>query len=142
MGVSNAQDLADIQGAEGSSPLEFAGEQYMIDFPQLYLDYQNGPLTVRLGNQQIAWGDLLFFRIMDVPNGLDLRRHSRQLSAAAAEQLFRRAAGRDLNNDELPLLQRHLPAFGGNPQHIRAAASRLTLTRARDLQSALAGVRG
>ncbi len=75
-GVSNAQDLADIQGAEGSSPLEFAGQQYMIDFPQLYLDYQNGPLTIRLGNQQIAWGDLLFFRIMDVPNGLDLRRHS------------------------------------------------------------------
>lgn len=31
---------------------------------------------VRIGNQQIAWGESVFFRVMDVPNGLDLRCHS------------------------------------------------------------------
>ncbi|TAL05263.1 MAG: DUF1302 family protein, partial [Porticoccaceae bacterium] len=29
-----------------------------------------------VGNQQIAWGEALFFRVADVANGLDLRRHS------------------------------------------------------------------
>ncbi|MES1943652.1 hypothetical protein PC39_06044 [Salinisphaera sp. PC39] len=71
-----ARELAKLEGEEGSSPLEWAGEDYMVDVPQFYLDYQTGPLLIRAGNQQIAWGDLLFFRILDVPNGLDLRRHS------------------------------------------------------------------
>lgn len=57
------------------NPLEFAGRKYMLDLPALYLDYQSGPLLVRVGNQQIAWGQALFFRVLDVPNGLDLRRH-------------------------------------------------------------------
>jgi hypothetical protein len=48
----------------------------MIDLPSAYLDYQSGPLWVRIGNQQIAWGESIFFRVADVPNGLDLRRHS------------------------------------------------------------------
>jgi hypothetical protein len=40
------------------------------------LDYSDGPLWLRVGNQQIAWGESLFFRVLDNPNGLDLRRHS------------------------------------------------------------------
>lgn len=56
--------------------LEICGENYMIDLPSLYLDYNNGPLWLRVGNQQIAWGEALFFRVADVANGLDLRRHS------------------------------------------------------------------
>ena len=64
-----------LQGRKSPRSLELAGERYMIDFPSLFLDYQSGPLNVRLGNQQIAWGQALFFRVMDVPNGLDLRRH-------------------------------------------------------------------
>ncbi|WP_420464777.1 DUF1302 family protein [Panacagrimonas sp.] len=55
--------------------LEIAGEKFMIDLPSFYLDYQRGPLLVRVGQQQIAWGQALFFRVLDVPNGLDLRRH-------------------------------------------------------------------
>lgn len=55
--------------------LEVSGDHYMIDLPSLYLDYVNGPLWIRAGNQQIAWGESLFFRVLDVPNGLDLRRH-------------------------------------------------------------------
>ncbi|MBK8133013.1 MAG: DUF1302 family protein [Gammaproteobacteria bacterium] len=56
--------------------LEVCDRNYMIDLPAAYLDYNNGPLWVRVGNQQIAWGEALFFRVADVANGLDLRRHS------------------------------------------------------------------
>lgn len=65
-----------LRERESPMALEVAGENYMIDLPRLYLDYQNGPLLIRAGNQQIAWGQSLFFRVLDVPNGLDLRRHS------------------------------------------------------------------
>lgn len=55
--------------------LELAGRHYMADLPTAIVDYQNGPALIRVGNQQIAWGQALFFRVLDVPNGLDLRRH-------------------------------------------------------------------
>lgn len=64
--------------AEGEKrPLMFevSGRNYMIDLPAFFLQWTNGQTTVRLGNQSVAWGQLLFFRIMDVANGLDLRRH-------------------------------------------------------------------
>jgi hypothetical protein len=66
----------DLQELEAPNALEWAGEDYFIDLPRFYFDYQDGALLVRAGNQQIAWGQSLFFRVMDVPNGLDLRRHS------------------------------------------------------------------
>lgn len=59
-----------------ASILEVCDDNFMIDLPSAYLDYQSGPLWVRVGQQQIAWGEAIFFRVMDVPNGLDLRRHS------------------------------------------------------------------
>ncbi|MFP5305356.1 MAG: DUF1302 family protein [Gammaproteobacteria bacterium] len=65
-----------IEGGGRANPLEWAARDYMVDIPALYLDYQNGPLLIRAGNQQIAWGQALFFRVLDVPNGLDYRRHS------------------------------------------------------------------
>ncbi len=65
-----------IEGGGRANPLEWAGRDYMVDIPTLYVDYQNGPLLIRAGNQQIAWGQALFFRVLDVPNGLDFRRHS------------------------------------------------------------------
>lgn len=58
-----------------TNPLEIAGRRYMVDLQSLYLDYQSGPLLIRMGQQQIAWGQALFFRVLDLPNGLDLRRH-------------------------------------------------------------------
>ena len=36
--------------------LSHSEDNYMIDIPSLYLDYAKGPLWVRIGNQQIAWG--------------------------------------------------------------------------------------
>jgi hypothetical protein len=55
--------------------LSISDDDYMIDLPSFYLDYTKGPLWVRVGNQQIAWGEALFFRVADAANGLDLRRH-------------------------------------------------------------------
>ena len=64
-----------VDGDKHPNPLEWAGANYLAYFPVAILNYTHGPLNVRLGNQQIAWGQELFFRVLDVPNGLDLRRH-------------------------------------------------------------------
>ncbi len=65
------------QGVWGDcgSATEFCDDNYTIDFPSAYVDYTKGSLWLRIGNQQIAWGEAIFFRVLDVPNGLDLRRH-------------------------------------------------------------------
>ena len=55
--------------------LSVSDNDYMLDIPALYLDYAKGPLWVRIGQQQIAWGEALFFRVADMANGLDFRRH-------------------------------------------------------------------
>jgi len=55
--------------------LSFSENDYMIDIPALYFDYAKGPLWLRVGQQQIAWGEALFFRVADMANGLDFRRH-------------------------------------------------------------------
>lgn len=57
------------QLAEWNSP------NFSVDLPAAYVDYNQGPLWIRFGNQTIAWGEAYFFRVMDVANGLDLRRH-------------------------------------------------------------------
>jgi hypothetical protein len=66
----------DVEGSSNPNPLEWTGENYMFYMPSLFLQYNNGPLDIRLGNQQIAWGQAIFFRVFDVVDGLDLRRHS------------------------------------------------------------------
>ncbi|MDB6090193.1 MAG: hypothetical protein JWN85_2977 [Gammaproteobacteria bacterium] len=65
-----------VDGSKRPNPLEWGGRNYMVDFPTLVLDYNHGPLNVRVGNQAIAWGQAIFFRVLDVVDGLDLRRHS------------------------------------------------------------------
>ncbi|GAC1633037.1 MAG: hypothetical protein NVS9B10_28080 [Nevskia sp.] len=65
-----------VEGNKHPNPLEWAGPNYLLYFPALFLDYQTGPLDIRVGNQQIAWGQAIFFRVLDVVDGLDLRRHS------------------------------------------------------------------
>jgi hypothetical protein len=84
---------ANMSGVNGDcgNRLEICDRNYMIDLPSAYLDYTNGPLWVRVGQQQIAWGEAIFFRVADVPNGLDLRRHS-FLDFASEEYADERAA--------------------------------------------------
>ena len=58
------------------SPTEmYSSDDFMLDLPAAYVDWNQGPLWLRVGNQTIAWGEAYFFRVMDVANGLDLRRH-------------------------------------------------------------------
>ena len=73
-----------FRGSHNGAPLEVARKDWMLDVPAAYVDYNHGPLWVRVGNQQIAWGEAIFFRVIDVPNGLDFRRHS-ILDVAAEE---------------------------------------------------------
>lgn len=65
-----------VEGDSTPNPLEWDGKNYQVYFPALFLEYNHGPLNLRLGNQQIAWGQAIFFRVLDVVDGLDLRRHS------------------------------------------------------------------
>ncbi len=65
---------ADWGGGRGNL-LEVQKNDYMVDLPALYFDFNYGSLWMRVGQQQIAWGEALFFRVLDVPNGLDVRRH-------------------------------------------------------------------
>jgi len=55
--------------------LEVQNNDFMLDIPSLYADINLGSAWFRIGQQQIAWGEALFFRVFDVANGLDLRRH-------------------------------------------------------------------
>ena len=64
-----------VAGDESPLMFERSGRHYMIDVPALFLQWNRGDVTVRVGNQSVAWGQLLFFRVMDQANGLDLRRH-------------------------------------------------------------------
>ena len=61
----------DVEGETHPNPLEWSGRDFLINLPALFLDYQDGPLNIRIGNQQIAWGQAIFFRVLDVPDGLD-----------------------------------------------------------------------
>lgn len=54
---------------------EFAGRQYMVDFPTALIEYKHDAFNLRFGLQQIAWGQAIFFQSFDVPDGLDFRRH-------------------------------------------------------------------
>ncbi len=111
-----------VEGDNSPNPLEWAGDDYLIYFPTLVLEYQNGPLTARVGNQQIAWGQALFFRVFDVVDGLDLRRHS-VLDYAQEEYSDKRvpALGARLGyqlNEELLVdgyVQKFQPTIYGNP---------------------------
>lgn len=62
-------------GGTAGGPLAYGSKRNALDLPAAYIDYNSGPLWVRAGNQQIAWGEAIFFRVADVPNGLDLRGH-------------------------------------------------------------------
>jgi hypothetical protein len=64
-----------VEGGKKPNPLEWTGTNYQIYFPALILDYHQGGLDLRVGNQQIAWGQAIFLRVFDTPDGLDLRRH-------------------------------------------------------------------
>ncbi len=77
---------------------------------------------MRVGNQQIAWGQALFFRVFDVVDGLDLRRHS-VLDYAQEEYSDKRVPALGIRlgyqfNEELLMdayVQKFQPTIYGNP---------------------------
>jgi len=111
-----------VEGDSSPNPLEWAGRNYQVYFPALFLDYNHGPLNLRAGNQQIAWGQAIFFRVFDVVNGLDLRRHS-ILDYAQEEFADKRVpslalrAGYQLTDEVLfdSFVQKFQPTIYGNP---------------------------
>ena len=66
---------AKARNGKNINPLEISGRNYIVDLPTFVLDYKYDNINVRVGNQQIAWGQAIFLQTFDVPNGLDLRRH-------------------------------------------------------------------
>ncbi|SEP88022.1 hypothetical protein SAMN04488038_10284 [Solimonas aquatica] len=111
-----------VDGKKNPIFFELTGRNYMVDLPALILQWTNGQTTVRLGNQSVAWGQLLFFRVMDVANGLDLRRHlilDRGLEEYADERMS--APGLRIThqvNDEIladAYLQQFIPSVLPNP---------------------------
>lgn len=110
------------EGKSHANPLEWAGQNYLVYFPSLFFDYNHGPLNLRVGNQQIAWGQALFFRVFDVANGLDLRRHS-VLDYAQEEYADKRApqlsirAGYQVTDEILvdSYVAKFQPTIYGNP---------------------------
>ncbi|SHG69970.1 hypothetical protein SAMN04488068_1161 [Hydrocarboniphaga daqingensis] len=73
-GKVNYFDYFTESGKRGN-PLEWTGRNYQAYFPAMVLNYRDGGLNVRVGNQTIAWGQSIYLRVFDVPNGIDLRRH-------------------------------------------------------------------
>lgn len=84
-------------GGTAGGPLAYATDRALIDLPAAYLDYNSGPLWVRAGNQQIAWGEAMFFRVADQPNGLDLRGQLFGVSAEEYSDKRRSALGLRVN---------------------------------------------
>lgn len=111
-----------VEGDKHPNPLEWAGKNYQVYFPTMVFDYNHGPLNLRLGNQQIAWGQAIFFRVFDVVDGLDLRRHS-VLDYAQEEFSDKRVPslalrlGYQFNDDILAdaFFQKFQPTVYGNP---------------------------
>jgi len=111
-----------VEGSKHPNPLEWAGPNYLVYFPTMILDYNHGPLNVRIGNQSIAWGQAIFFRVFDVVDGLDLRRHS-ILDYAQEEYSDKRVPspairiGYQINDDILAdgYVQKFQPTVYGNP---------------------------
>ena len=54
------------------SMLRGGGNDFKAEMWQVYTDYRSGGLWVRLGKQQIAWGEAIGLRVLDTINPLDL----------------------------------------------------------------------
>ena len=52
--------------------LRGGGNDFKAEMWQAYTDYRSGGLWIRLGKQQIAWGEALGLRVLDTINPLDL----------------------------------------------------------------------
>lgn len=62
------------------------GDNVIADIPEAYADWTYGNLWLRVGKQQIAWGDAIGMRILDdMISSLDVRRHGGNFDLATEE---------------------------------------------------------
>jgi hypothetical protein len=67
-------------GSPGGRISDFAGRDradiaFENELREIFVDVKTGPLTFRIGRQQIVWGEALLFRALDSVNGLDASWH-------------------------------------------------------------------
>lgn len=55
--------------------LEVGGNDFAAELREAYFDYKEGNWWLRVGKQQIAWGEALGLRVLDTVNPLDLRQN-------------------------------------------------------------------
>ena len=78
--------------------LRGGGNDFKAEMWQVYTDYRRGNLWVRLGKQQIAWGEALGLRVLDVVNPLELSQNlafdriAEEFDRVRVPQWFLRAA--------------------------------------------------
>jgi hypothetical protein len=76
--------------------LRGGGNDFKAEMWQAYTDYRSGNLWVRLGKQQIAWGEALGLRVLDTVNPwtepeFSIRPHRRGIRQSSGPQWFLRA---------------------------------------------------
>jgi hypothetical protein len=86
LGPQVDSDLPDVYLSGGRGGNRYPGngwavetlgtKEWILDLMEAYVDARKGPVRLRLGKQQIAWGTALFLRSLDAVNSLDLRRHA------------------------------------------------------------------
>ena len=65
----------DIKGQEKFSPAVVDDQRLENEIQELYVDIRRGPLFLRLGKQQVVWGESDGLRLADIINPLDFRWH-------------------------------------------------------------------
>ena len=71
----NAEGFRQRYAGNGWST-QIAEHEYELDAAEAYVDLQRGPLWIRLGKQQIVYGEELGIQTLDQVDSLDFRRHS------------------------------------------------------------------
>jgi hypothetical protein len=65
----------DIKGQDKFSQAVVDDQRLQNELRELYVDIRQGPLFLRLGKQQIVWGESDGLRLADIINPLDMRWH-------------------------------------------------------------------
>jgi hypothetical protein len=65
----------DIQGRDKFSQAVIDDQQLENEIRELFVDIRQGPLFLRLGKQQVVWGESDGLRLADIINPLDFRWH-------------------------------------------------------------------
>lgn len=71
----NAYPLGHTGNGSNGTLMKSDGSNYALEAWELYADLKMGDLWLRLGRQQIVWGEMIAARILDIVNPLDYSMH-------------------------------------------------------------------